>query len=265
MKIKILFMGRKKVASACLKYLISRTDVEIVGVLTDSHLNNSVTSRVAIENGLRLFDFDTALDEIKANKLNYDIGLSMLYWRKLKYDFLCLPKLGIINFHPAILPEYKGTAGYNIAILEGRSDWGVSAHYMDAEIDTGEIIDVSMFPISKDEETAYSLEKKSQNYLFEQFIKVVDRALEKKSKLDSVPNVGGRYISRLEMEAMKEIKDGDDVSRKVRAFWFPPYDGAFIRINEKKFTLVDNFILGTLSDPDASSLFSAFASADASR
>ena len=92
-------------------------------------------------------------------------------------DFLSLPKLGIINFHPAILPEYKGTAGYNVAILEGRSDWGVSAHYVDAEIDTGEIIDVSMFPISKDEETAYSLEKKSQNYLFEQFIKVANLAL----------------------------------------------------------------------------------------
>ena len=63
------------------------------------------------------------------------------------------------------------------------------------------------------------------------------------------------------MEAMKEIKDGDDVSRKVRAFWFPPYDGAFVKINDKKFTLVDNFILSTLSDPDASSLFSASADA----
>ena len=53
MKIKVLFMGRKKVASECLKYLIARTDVEIVGVLTDSHLANSVTTRVAVDNGLR--------------------------------------------------------------------------------------------------------------------------------------------------------------------------------------------------------------------
>ena len=143
-----------------MKYLIARTDVEIVGVLTDSHLANSVTTRVAVDNGLRLFDFDSAFDAIKSNKLCFDIGLSMLYWRKLKGQYLTLPKLGIINFHPAILPEYKGTAGYNLAILEGRSDWGVSAHYVDAEVDTGEIIDVSMFPISKDEETAYSLEKK---------------------------------------------------------------------------------------------------------
>ena len=64
----------------------------------------------------------------------------------------------------------------------------MSAHYVDAEIDTGEIIDVAIFPISKDEETAFSREK-SQNYLFDQFIKVVNLALEKKSKLDTVPNM----------------------------------------------------------------------------
>ena len=143
-----------------------------------------------MDHGLRLFDFDSAFDAIKSNKLNFDIGLSMLYWRKLTGQYLTLPKLGIINFHPAILPKYKGTAGYNVAILEGRADWGVSAHYVDAEIDTGEIIDVTIFPISKDEETAFSLEKKSQNYLFDQFVKVVNLALEKKSKLDSVPNIG---------------------------------------------------------------------------
>ena len=189
-------MGRKKVASTCLEYLISRTDVEVVGVLTDSHLANSVTSRVAMKNGLRLFDFDTALDAIKSNKLNFDIGFSMLYWRKLKDNFLSLPKLGIINFHPAILPEYKGTAGYNVAILEGRSDWGVSAHYVDAEIDNGAIIDVSKFPISKDEETAFSLERKSQKYLLTQFIKVVKLVLENETILETVPNIGGRYLSR---------------------------------------------------------------------
>lgn len=256
MKIKVLFMGRKKVASECLKYLVSRTDVEIVGVLTDNHIANSITSKVAMDNDLLLFNFDTALNAIKSNKLNFDIGFSMLYWRKLKDKFLTIPKLGNINFHPAILPEYKGTAGYNVAILEGRSDWGVSAHYIDAEIDTGEIIDVSTFPISRDKETAYSLEKKSQKYLFDQFVKVTNLALEKKSKLNSVPNIGGKYISRREMEAMKEIKDGDDISRKIRAFWFPPYNGAYIMINNKKYTLVDGFILGTLSDPDVSSLFS---------
>ena len=51
------------------------------------------------------------------------------------------------------------------------------------------------------------------------------------------------------MESMKEIKEGDDISRKIRAFWFPPYDGAYIKINNKKYTLIDDFILKELAAP----------------
>ena len=250
MKTNVLFMGRKTVSANCLKYLLTRQDIEIVGVITDNHLENSPTGKIANENGLSLFDFDTAIEAIKSNVLHFDIGFSMLYWRKLSEEFLSLPKLGIINFHPAILPQYKGTAGYNVAILEGRSDWGVTAHYVDNELDTGEIIEVLEFPISSEFETAYSLEAKSQEYLYEQFKKIVTRALEEKHKLDCRPNIGGRYISRYEMEAMKEIKEGDDIPRKIRAFWFPPYDGAYIKLSGRKYTLIDQFILQTLSDND---------------
>ena len=57
------------------------------------------------------------------------------------------------------------------------------------------------------------------------------------------------------MEAMKEVKPEDDVSKKIRAFWFPPYDGAFQYVNGVKCTFVDDFILKQLADPNASSLF----------
>lgn len=103
-----------------------------------------------MKNDLPFFDFDAAVYAIKSHKLHFDIGLMMHYWRKLRDAFLTLPKLGSTNLHPAILPEYKGTGGCNLAILEGRSDWGVSAHYVGGEIDTSEIIDFDKFPISKD-------------------------------------------------------------------------------------------------------------------
>jgi methionyl-tRNA formyltransferase len=57
------------------------------------------------------------------------------------------------------------------------------------------------------------------------------------------------------METMKEIRPGDDVSRKIRAFWFPPYDGAYQLIGNQKFTLVNQLILQQLADPSASNLF----------
>ena len=86
--------------------------------LTDNHLDISPTAEIAERSGLRLFDFLEALNAIKNGSLEFDLGVSILYWRKLESTFLDAPRLGIINFHPAPLPDYKGTAGYNMAILD---------------------------------------------------------------------------------------------------------------------------------------------------
>lgn len=47
---------------------------------------------------------------------------------------------------------------------------------------------------------------------------------------------------------MKEIKNNDDIDTKIRAFWFPPYDGAYVMMNGKKYTLVNDFILSSLAN-----------------
>ncbi len=252
---KILFMGRKRLGAKCLEFLLLRSDIEIVGVLTDSHLLTSPTADLANKFGLRLYEFDSALEHIKSGLLQFDLGLSVLYWRRLRGEFLTAPTGGIINFHPAPLPEYKGTAGYNLAILEGRNTWATTAHYVDANIDTGSIIEVCSFPIDSERETAKSLEGICQVVLEEQFKRIVSRALSENQPLEGTPNIGGKYISRLEMELMKEIKPGDNIARKIRAFWFPPYDGAYITIEGVKYTLIDRFILDQLGDAASSSLF----------
>ncbi|MBQ4849193.1 formyltransferase family protein [Pseudoalteromonas sp. MMG012] len=254
-KVKVLFMGRKPIAGKSLKWLLSKENVEVVGVVTDSHLPRSICADIAIESGIPLFNFDEALSQVNSGALQFDLGLSMLFWRKLKENLVHLPKFKTVNFHPAPLPEYKGTAGYNLAILEGLDEWGMTAHYVDDEIDTGEIIEIKSFPICKDTETAQSLEKTSQGHLFTLFVSVTEKILKNQCILPTIPNVGGKYISRSEMELMKEIKEGDDVARKVRAFWFPPYDGAFITINGIKFTLVDKYILSSLASSSVSKVF----------
>ncbi|MDB5771686.1 MAG: formyl transferase, partial [Burkholderia sp.] len=246
---KVLFMGRKPVAADALDHLLKLPRVEVVGVLTDSHLAVSPTAQVALQARIPLYEFSEALTELKEGRLTFDLGISILYWRKLKDEFLSVPQRSIINFHPAPLPEYKGTAGYNLAILEGLTSWAVSAHYVDAGIDTGSIVKVLEFPIDRDAETAQTLERRSQRMLYALFEEVVQAALQSPRLLPSVPNIGGRYISRADMEAMKEIRPGDDVSRKIRAFWFPPYDGAYQLIGDQKYTLVNRLILQQLGDP----------------
>ncbi len=249
-------MGRKDVATSCLQYLLESDIYVVVGVITDSHLAYSSTSDLAIRYSIPLYSFEDALKNIKTQKLKFDLGISMLFWRKLKDDFIYTPRLGTINFHPAPLPDFKGTAGYNIAILNALDTWGMTAHYIDENIDTGDIIEVLKFPICKNTETVKSLEKISQRYLFELFKKTMKRiSTIKENRLDTTPNIGGVYISRAEMEAMKEIKPGDDIERKIRAFWFPPYDGAYIKIDGNKYSLVNSNILSTLVDSNVSNVF----------
>jgi len=252
---RVLFMGRKQVAAEALSYLVGLKSVEIVGVITDSHLNISPTSEVAKKAALPLLDYATALNKMKDGELSFDLGLSVLYWRRLREEFLTIPRKGVINFHPAPLPDFKGTAGYNVAILDELDYWAVSAHYVDEDIDTGDIIEVSKFRIESQLETALSLEKKSMSILLDLFRTVARKALDSDKLLNAVPNVGGRYISRDEMERMKELHPGDDISKKIRAFWFPPYDGAFIIINGSKYTLIDRFILEQLADSSYSNPF----------
>jgi len=250
-----LFLGRKAVAARCLEWLCDRSDVEVVGVLTDSHLPVSATSEVAKQRRIPLLTRATAEAKASTGELEYDLAVSVLYWLKIRKPLLEIARKGIINFHPAPLPDFKGTGGYNLAILRNLPEWGVSAHYVDQEIDTGPIIEVEQFPIDQTRETAQSLEKKCREPLFNIFATVVGSALKSQDLLPSNPNIGGIYVNRNEMEAMKEIRDGDDIPRKIRAFWYPPYDGAYININGLKYTIVDRYILNALADPTVGNIF----------
>lgn len=259
--VKILFMGRKQVSANLLDFLSAQPNIEIVGVLTDSHLQGSPTTAAANRLGLPLYTFDTALAAMKEGRLKYDLGLSVLYWRKLRDEFLTVPPLGTINFHPAILPEYKGTGGYNLAIMDALDEWGISAHYIDASIDTGELIEIARFPMNPDTETAQSLEKKSMEVLEPFAQRLILQAVAAGCKLPTSPNTGGRYVSRDEMEAMKEIRPGDDIGRKIRAFWFPPYDGAYVEIDGQKYTLMNRQLLEEVAPKNSTSLFAGKANA----
>lgn len=255
--LKVLFMGRKIVARDCLRYLIEQPKVEVVGVLTDSHLEGSVTAEYARDLGLKCYTFEDACSAMELGELSFDLGISMLYWRKLKGQFLSKPKYGVINFHPAPLPEYKGVGGYNLAILEKLDRWGSSAHYVDEGIDTGPILRVSSFEIDPHTETAKSLEAKTQPDLKKLFEEVVSCVIENPAEQSTTPNLGGRYLSRADLEALKQIDpERDDIGRKIRAFWFPPYDGAWMELSGEKYTLVNRAILSELADPTVSSLFS---------
>lgn len=255
--IEILFMGRKPVAAAVLSKIYEDPRCKVIGVLTDSHLADSVTTERAEQLGVPVLDYHDVMQAVHSGDFKFDLALSVLYWRKLSRPLIEASKHGVINFHPAPLPDYKGVGGYNLAILHGLRQWAVSAHYVDEEIDTGEIIRVDPFAINLERETAQSLERKSVTALEHLIDAVMEDFLSEPRKLASSPNIGGVYLSRPEMEDLKRIDpENDDVDRKVRAFWFPPYSGAYIEIGGRQYTLVNDVILQELGPAGISSLFS---------
>ncbi|HKP21541.1 MAG TPA: formyltransferase family protein [Thermoleophilaceae bacterium] len=175
-----------------------------------------------------------------------DVVISFLYWRLIREPLLSLGRIGCLNFHPAPLPDMRGVAGYNVAVLEGMSEWGVSCHFVDAELDTGDIVEVDRFAIDPATATALSVDVDSQERLYELFQRVMRRVLAGE-ELTRSPQGEGRYVSREEFEAMRRVRPGDDLDRKLRAFWYPPYPGAVVEVEGRELTLVDERLLAELA------------------
>jgi methionyl-tRNA formyltransferase len=249
---KLLFMGRKPAAAEALRWSVEH-GFDVVGVLTDSHLSGSATASAARSLGIPVLDHDEVLRDVESGTLTFDVAVSFVYWRIIRDPLLSAPPCGIVNFHPAPLPAYRGTAGYNLAILDSLDEWAVTAHYMDAGIDTGGIIDAFRFSIDPHVETAQTLEAKSQDFMLALYRKTM-RRIRQERVVPSARVEGGRYISRRQMEALKEVQPGDDIDAKIRAFWFPPYRGATVRVDGVPYTLVNEAILRSLAPPGHTSL-----------
>ena len=165
------------------------------------------------------------------------------YWKKISTDTLKIAKKANINFHPGPLPEARGS-GYHVAIMDDWGYWGVTAHIIDEEYDTGDIIEYRKFKIP---DNIYNIDlvSKAHDALFELFRDIVTdlsagKTLEKKEQQ------GGYFYSISEMEKLKYIQADDDtpsIEKKIRAFWHPPFSGAKIILNGRDYTVINDEIL----------------------
>ena len=174
-----------------------------------------------------------------------DLVLSFLFWKRLRTPLIELGSVGCLNFHPAPLPDIRGLGGYNVAVLEGLPEWGVSVHFVDESFDTGDIVRVDRFEIDPMHETALSLDIKSQERLLGVFRDVVDQVASG-GALPHTSQGEGRYVAREEFEEMRRVRPGDPpelTERRMRAFWYPPHDGATIDVGRRTLTLVDRHLL----------------------
>jgi methionyl-tRNA formyltransferase len=171
-----------------------------------------------------------------------DFVISYQFRHLVKPDVLALARRAALNFHAAPLPEFGGFAFYNVAILEDVESYGCSCHHMDEGFDTGPLLKVRRFSIDASQETAYSLEARAQEEMLRLFVDVC-RLAESGQELPSVEQdpARKRYFNQQQMEALKEIPaeaDARMIDRHARAFWYPPYECAYLTVNGTKVEVV---------------------------
>ena len=247
--IKTIFLGKHpENGGSCrgvdaLKILVDNKEIDVVGcVPNDEDLLWKICEYHDIE--------IKSIKEVEEQIENVDLIISYGFMKKIKEPLISSPKIGCINFHPAPLPEWRGMGGtYNFAIFEGVKEWGVTAHFVDEGLDTGDIIQVDRFNIDTEKETPVSLSIKSHKKLLKLFGKVVEKVVYYNNINKSIPRETqgeGRYISKIDFDNLRIINESDTndvIDRKIKAFWYPPYHGAYIKINGTEYSLVNNELL----------------------
>jgi methionyl-tRNA formyltransferase len=156
-KLRIVFMGTPEFAVGILDTII-KNNYEVVGVITAADkpagrgqkIKYSAVKEYAIEHQLHLLQPTNLKDEeflaeLKSLKANLQVVVA---FRMLPEVVWKMPKLGTFNLHASLLPNYRGAAPINWAIINGETKTGVTTFFIDDKIDTGAMILSKETPIS---------------------------------------------------------------------------------------------------------------------
>ena len=166
---RVVFMGTPDIAAVCLNKIIG-DGFNIVGVYTQPDRPKgrgmkmvfSPVKELAIKHEIPAFQpesfrEDEAVEQLRA--LQPDVVAVVAYGRILPQRVLDIPKKGCVNIHASLLPQYRGSAPYQWAVLDGLTETGVTAQHMALKMDAGDIIDVAKTPIGENETAGEVLDK----------------------------------------------------------------------------------------------------------
>jgi len=157
---RIVFMGTPEFAVASLNALLE-AGCNVIGVITapdkpagrGQKLHESAVKKYALEKKLPILQPEKLKDPVFLNKLESlkpDLQVVVAF-RMLPEVVLNIPPKGTINLHGSLLPQYRGAAPINWAVINGESETGVTTFFIKKEIDTGNILFSKTVAIADDE------------------------------------------------------------------------------------------------------------------
>lgn len=158
-------MGTPEFAEETLRALVEN-NYNVVAVVTQpdkpvgrhgSVLQPSAVKQYALEKGLPVLQPEKMKDPIFVEQLrSYNANLQVVVaFRMLPEVVWAMPEYGTFNVHAALLPQYRGAAPINWAVINGETETGVTTFFLDHDIDTGRIIMQKHFPIPDDANVEY--------------------------------------------------------------------------------------------------------------
>jgi methionyl-tRNA formyltransferase len=208
-KLRIVFMGTPEFAVGILDTII-KNNYEVVGVLTAADkpagrgqkIKYSAVKEYALENNLKLLQptnlkDETFLAELKSLNANLQVVVA---FRMLPEVVWKMPKLGTFNLHASLLPNYRGAAPINWAIINGETKTGVTTFFIDDKIDTGAMI----------------LSKETPIYEIENARKLHDRLLKIGSEavVETLALIGGGNVTTTIQKDSSSIKTAYKLNRE---------------------------------------------------
>ena len=193
--LKIVFMGTPEFAVATLRALVEG-GYNVVAVVTQpdkpvgrhgSVLRAPAVKEYALSVGLPVLQPEKMKDADFVEQLrNYEADLQVVVaFRMLPEIVWAMPRFGTFNVHAALLPQYRGAAPINWAIINGETETGVTTFILDHDIDTGKIILQKRFPIPDDADVEYVYDG-LMNLGAEIALETVDLVIENDGKINTI-------------------------------------------------------------------------------
>jgi len=184
--LRIVYMGTPEFAVESLRCLVEG-GYNVVGVITmpdkpvgrhGSVLRPSPVKQYAVEHGLKVLQperlkEDSFVEELRSLKADLQIVVA---FRMLPEVVWNMPPMGTFNLHASLLPQYRGAAPINWAVMNGDTETGITTFFLKHEIDTGEIIQQVRVPIA-DEDNVGMVHDKLMNLGGKLVIETVDNIL----------------------------------------------------------------------------------------
>ena len=163
--LRIVFMGTPEFAVETLQALVEN-GYNVVAVVTQpdkpvgrhgSVLQPSEVKKYALEHGLPVLQPEKMKDPVFIEQLrSYNANLQVVVaFRMLPEVVWAMPEYGTFNVHAALLPQYRGAAPINWAVINGETETGVTTFFLDHDIDTGRIIMKKTFAIPDEADVEY--------------------------------------------------------------------------------------------------------------